>query len=41
MKNKIDALKTKLTELKCENIQIIQDVETKINFFNFSFEGLY
>ncbi|WP_017193152.1 hypothetical protein [Italian clover phyllody phytoplasma] len=41
MKNKINALKTKLTKLKCKNIEIIQNNETKIKEINFDFKGIY
>ncbi|WP_458441700.1 hypothetical protein [Candidatus Phytoplasma solani] len=41
MKNKINALKKKLTKLKCKNIEIIQNNESKIKEINFDFKGIY
>ncbi|MFP7699446.1 hypothetical protein [Candidatus Phytoplasma pyri] len=40
-KNKIIMLKTKLTKLKCQNIEIIQDNENRIKEINFDFKGIY
>ncbi|CAP18404.1 conserved hypothetical protein [Candidatus Phytoplasma mali] len=40
VKNKIKTLKTKLTKLKCQNIEIIQNNKNEIKEINFDFEGI-
>ncbi|CAP18597.1 conserved hypothetical protein [Candidatus Phytoplasma mali] len=40
-KNQMKKLKTKLTKLKCQNIEIIQNNKNEIKEINFDFEGMY